>query len=193
MENQPFSIGGAIREGWELTKVNIGFLISYQILLFLLLWLFSDVSDHWKFSPIQAVGFVIAVLGKMGFYKSALLLTKGLKPKFNQFYANWRMFLSWILGSFFFALLFGVGLIFLIVPGLIVWAAFGLFPFFILDKELGPIESLKKSAEATKGMRWGDFPSFPCMHRLKSIGPFILWYRNFDLSAGDPHCDSLCL
>ena len=102
MENQPFSIGGAIREGWELTKVNIGFLISYQILLFLLLWLFSDVSDHWKFSPIQAVGFVIAVLGKMGFYKSALLLTKGLKPKFNQFYViracssrgSWEAFFS---------------------------------------------------------------------------------------------------
>lgn len=153
MQNGSFTIGGAIREGWELTKVNIGFLIVYQVILFFLMWLFSGSSDGWKLAPIHLIGLIIVVLGKMGFYNSALLLTKGLKPGFDQFYKNWRLLLSWIVAGFLFGIMFAVGLVLLIFPGLYVWAVFGFYPFFILDKGLGPIEALKKSAEVTQGMR----------------------------------------
>jgi len=154
MSKESFTISGAIKEGWELTKVNIGFLVVYQIILFFLIWLFNDSNYDWKLAPVQFIGWIIIILGKMGFYNSALLLTKGLKPSFDQFYANWRLLLSWIVASFLFVIMFVVGLILLIVPGLYVLATFGFYPFFILDKRLGPIESLKQAAEATKENRW---------------------------------------
>lgn len=154
MSKESFTIAGAIREGWELTKVNIGFLVVYQIILFFLIWLFNDSSENWHFALTQIIGWIIIILGKMGFYNSALLLTKGLKPRFDQFYVNWRLLLSWIVASFLFAIMLIVGLILLIVPGLYVLATFGFYPFFILDKGLGPIESLKQAAEATKENRW---------------------------------------
>lgn len=154
MTHQSFNIGGAIREGWELTKVNIGFLVVYQVILFFLMWLFSNSQDGWKLASIHFVGWLIIALGKMGFYNSMLLLTRGLKPGFDQFYKNWRLLLSWIIASFIFSIFVVVGLIFFIVPGLYLWATLGFYPFFILDKGLGPIESLKAAAEATKGNRW---------------------------------------
>jgi uncharacterized membrane protein len=154
MTNKSFTIGGLIREGWELTKVNIGFLVVYQIILLFLVLLFNYSEGTWKLAPIHFIGWIIIVLGKIGLYNSALLLTKGLKPNFDQFYKNWRLLLSWIIASVIFGVLFVIGLSLLIVPGLLVWAVFGLYPFFILDKGLGPIESLKKSAEVTKGIRW---------------------------------------
>lgn len=154
MRNKFFSISGAIQEGWELTKINVGFLVVYQIILFILMWLFGDLKENWKLSPIHLVGWIIIMLGKMGFYNSALLLTRGLKPSFDQFYNNWRLLLSWIIAGFLFGIMFVIGLLLLIVPGLMVWAIFGFYPFFILDKGSGPIEALQQSAEVTKGMRW---------------------------------------
>jgi uncharacterized membrane protein len=154
MKDKAFSISGAIQEGWELTKVNIGFLVVYQIILFVLMWLFSNSNNDWRLAHIHFIGWIIVMLGKMGFYNSALLLTKGLKPSFDQFYSNWRLLLSWIIAGFLFAIMFVIGLLLLIVPGLMVWAIFGLYPFFILDKGSGPIEALQQSAEATKGIRW---------------------------------------
>lgn len=170
MEKKSFTISGAIQEGWELTKVNIGFLIVYQIILFILMWLFGDVKENWKLAPIHLVGWIIISLGKMGFFNSALLLTKGLKPSFDQFYMNWRLLLSWIVAGFLFGVMLVMGLILLIVPGLMVWATFGFYPFFILDKGSGPIEALKQSAEATKGIRWPVFLLFLACAGLDLLG-----------------------
>lgn len=154
MKNKNFSIIAALREGWELTKVNIGFLITYQIILIFLALLFTPFNEIGVLSAFVAViGWLIITLGKMGFFQSSLMLTKGLKPSLHQFYSNWPLFLPWIVSAFLFIIMFSVGLALFIIPGLWVWSIFGFFPFFILDKGMGPVEALKKSADATQGIR----------------------------------------
>jgi uncharacterized membrane protein len=171
MNEKLFTIKGALREGWELTKVNIGFLVVFQIILFFLAWLFSDTDNNWRAAtPINLIGLIIVILGKMGFYQSALLLTKGLKPSFEQLYSNWRLFPHWIIAGFLFTIMFAIGLILFIVPGLYIWATFGFYPFFILDKGSGPIECLKQSAEATQGIRWHVFLLFLVCTALDLLG-----------------------
>ncbi|MFI0434096.1 MAG: hypothetical protein ACH350_00010 [Parachlamydiaceae bacterium] len=170
MEKKSFSINEAIREGWELTKVNIGFLISYQILLFFLIWLFSDTQNGWKLAPVNVIGWLLILLAKMGFYQSALLITKGLKPRFDQFYKNWRLLFTWVIASILFAAMLAIGLSLLIVPGLIIIAMCGFYPFFILDKGVGPIEALQLSAKATKGIRTDVFLLFISCIGLDLLG-----------------------
>lgn len=153
MNDKKINISGALKEGWELTKINIGFLVVYQLIWIFLAWLFIDHEDYTRIGLIQIIGVIILTLGKIGYYNSSLLLTKGLKPSFDQFYKNWRVFFSWIIAGFIFGLMFSIGLSLFIFPGLYVLATFGFFPFFIIDKGSGPIEALEKSAEATKGMR----------------------------------------
>lgn len=47
-----------------------------------------------------------------------------------------------------------IGFFFFIIPGLIVLLRFGFFPFFIIDKKSGVIESLKQSYHATHNHIW---------------------------------------
>jgi uncharacterized membrane protein len=50
-----------------------------------------------------------------------------------------------------------VGLLLLVFPG-IIWAVkFSLFPFMVVDKGAGWIESLKLSSRATDGAKWDLF------------------------------------
>lgn len=149
-EDSSFSISGALREGWELTKLNVGFLIVYQIILFFFTWLFY-ISEH---PLMRVIGFFVISLGWLGLYRIALLLTKGLKPTFDQFYINWKFLADWIIAGILFGLMFGIGLLLFIIPGLYALVLFLFYPFFILDKSSGPIQSLKRSANLTKGERW---------------------------------------
>lgn len=170
MKEKAFSIRAVLKEGWELTKVNIGFLVVYQIILFAIAYLFNVHDLTWKNIPIQILGFLILVLGKMGLYQSILLMTKGLKSGFDQFYKNWPQFISWVVASVIFAITFTIGLVFLIVPGLYFLARYGLFPFFILDKKLGPLEALAESGKVTKGITWHVFLLFLACFGLNILG-----------------------
>lgn len=160
MIDKKFSIKAVLSEGWELTTVNVGFLIVYQIILYAIAFLFGGSEVGWRSAPLHIIGFIIVTLGKMGLYNSILILTTGGKPSFDQFYRNWPQFISWVIASILFALMFVIGLILFIVPGCYVLARYGLFPFFILDKKLGPIDALKQAAQATEGVRWDIFLLF---------------------------------
>jgi uncharacterized membrane protein len=166
----PFTIIGALQEGWKLTKENIGFLILYQIILYFFTFLAGGAQTDWRWVFGHFLAWIIVILGKMGLYNSALLITAHTKPGFDQFYQNWRMILSWIVSSVLFGILFLIGFALLIVPGFYVWARYGFYPFFILDKKSGPLEALRQSAEATEGIRWPIFLLFLTCAGLDILG-----------------------
>lgn len=174
MEVQPFSIGEAFKEGWKLTKENLGFLIGYQIILYALTLLFSGTHSNFRLALWHILGWTIIVLVKMGLYNSALLIAAGVKPSFEQLYQNWRMFISWVIASILFGIMFTIGLILLVVPGFYILARYGLFPFFILDRKMGPIDALKAAAEATEGIRWQIFLLFLACLGLNLLGLLLL-------------------
>lgn len=163
MHLRGFSIKEMFQEGWRLTKENIVFLICFQIILFVLTALFSGAQEgfptaqedfKWSWMPWHLLGWIVIIVIKVGLYNSTLLITKGIKPGFEQLYSNWPRFISWVVSSFLVALMITVGLILFIVPGLYLWGKYGLFPFFILDKGYGPIEALKAAGKASEGIRW---------------------------------------
>lgn len=175
MTNEPvFTIGKAVQKGWEMTKEYLGFLIVYQIVLYILVALFA--SSHYGFGGklLGLAGWVLIVLAKMGFYNSMLLIINQIKPTFAQFYQNWRLFLSWIVANFLFGIMVVIGLIFFIVPGCYFIGKYGLFPFFLLDKNLGPIEALKQAGNATKGLRWHIFLLFLACLGINILGLLLL-------------------
>lgn len=75
--------------------------------------------------------------------------------------ANLRdMFMGWhrgprlLLAGIIFALSVLAGLILFIIPGIYIFAHGILFPFFIVDKNVGIIESFKRSFNAVHGYSW---------------------------------------
>lgn len=170
MGGKDFSLGAVLKEGWELTKVNIGFLVVYQIILYAVAILFGGNEGGWKMAALHLIGFAIVMLGKMGLYQSILIMTTGNKPGFDQFYRNWPLFFSWLVANLLFGLMLVIGLVLLIVPGCYVLARYGLFPFFILDKKLGPLDALRQAGESTEGMRGQLFLLFLVCFALNILG-----------------------
>lgn len=174
MGEQRFTIGGAFEEGWRLTKENLGFLIGYQIILYVLSFIFGISYEGRGLTLWYLFGWALIVLVKMGLYKSSVLIVDSIKPTFEQLYKNWRLFISWVVAGFLFGIMFAIGLILLIVPGCYILARYGFFPFFIIDKEAGPIEALKLSAKATEGIRWPIFLLFLACLGLDILGFLLL-------------------
>ena len=175
MDRKFFTTKGAISEGWRLTKENLGFLIGYQLILYFVTLLFSG-GKHFGFMHDlwHLLGTVLIFLLNMGFYKSSLLIATGIKPEFNQLYDNWRQLISWAVASFLFAIMFFIGFMLLIVPGCYIWAKYGLFPFFIVDKKAGPIEALKAAGQATEGVCATLFGFFVICLLLNILGFLLL-------------------
>jgi uncharacterized membrane protein len=66
------------------------------------------------------------------------------------------------------SLLYGLivlgGFILLIVPGIIWCLKFSQYKYFIVEKNAGPVEALKLSAQATDGAKWKLFSfGFVCL------------------------------
>jgi uncharacterized membrane protein len=168
-------------EGWKYTKEHIGFLIGYLLIMIIVSILFRLVGDAFHEKNKLLIAFVVNVIGAivglymhMGFYNSALMITSWMKPTFEQLYSNGRHFVSFFAANILFDLMVSVGLILLIVPGFYLLAKFGLFPFFILDQNLGPIEALKAASKASEGKRWFLFLFFISALLINIVGALLL-------------------
>lgn len=174
MDGHLLRVGELFSEAWKFTKEHLGFLIGYLVLYFVVNGLFSAANYKTDSVLISLMGTLVGTFLYMGLYNSALMIVKGLKPGFDQAYSNWPHFASWFLSSLLFGLLLVIGLMFLIVPGLYFLSMYGLYPFFILDKGMGPIEALKAAERASKGRRWELFLLFISCFGLNLLGVLLL-------------------
>ena len=148
--------------------------------------------------------FIIAMVPQMGFYNSALLITAWIKPAYDQLYKNWRLLLSWFVAGILISILLIVGYAISSVPALLgvyyfdshanlplillyvasfllfvfvnlyVFARYGLYTFFILDKGLRTLEALKRAEKATEGIRWQVALLFLACFAVNLLGLLLL-------------------
>lgn len=174
MQGQQFTVEEVLSNGWRLAKAYFPFLIGYLGILFLLGIVFSGSHGGLRSSLFHLFGWVVVFIAKMGLYNSALLITKDIKPNFEQLYASWRHLISWVAASFLFGIAFFFGLVFFIVPGCYVLAKYGFYPFFILDKNMGPIEALQAAGKASEGRLWTLFLLFITCFAINAVGVLLI-------------------
>lgn len=157
---QSFKIGEVILQAWEYTKQHLGFFIGYLIIMLVVSLLFSGIAQALAQQGrtflaflMHTAGWILGLFIQMGLINSALLITTGIKPEFNQLYSNDRYFGSYLVSTILFNLMVMVGFILLIIPGVYLAVRYILFSYFVLDKEMRPIESLEAAAKATQGKR----------------------------------------
>jgi uncharacterized membrane protein len=165
MATKKFSRGEAIEFGWKMMKSNISFFIILVVVT-LIISIASNISESIirKSIGFQALPTIIYIATMvlqlaigMGLIKIALRFCDNEKGKFTDLFSCFPLFFKYLFGSILYTLIVFVGLILLIIPGIIWGIKFQFFPYFIVDKGLGPIESLKKSSEITKGIKWDLF------------------------------------
>lgn len=96
---------------------------------------------------------IVGIIIQIGLLKIGLLLSRDQKPGVLELFSNGSLFVKFILGSICYGLAVMVGLFLLIIPGIILMIMLGMYGYLIVDKNMGPIESLKASRVLTKGAR----------------------------------------
>ena len=161
MANACYSKSEAIKFGWETMKKNLGFFIGLLLvagIIYIVPGVLAELLR--KTAPvlsalIRVASGLINLLMIMGVTRVVLKLSSDEETEFFDLFSAYPLYLKYFGGSILYGLIVFAGLLLLIVPG-IIWAIkYQFFGYFILDKEMGPIEALKQSASITAGAK-GD-------------------------------------
>lgn len=163
MAEKRFLMSEAITFGWNTMKQNIGFFIGLLIVAFLIENLPGILSNMSRRNfPALAVllsiaGFILSLVVQMGLIKVSLKFCDGIKGQLDDLLSSFHLLLNFVAGAILYALIVIAGALLLIIPGIIWGIKFSLFPYYIVDRQMGPVESLKASGIATSGAKWDLF------------------------------------
>jgi hypothetical protein len=101
-------------------------------------------------------GVVVVIFGAWittGLKIYLLKIARGQHARIVDLFSGGRYLASVIAGSVLFYLMFAVGMVFCIVPGVVVGLMFCMFLYPIVDRGAGPVEALQLSQRMTEGNR----------------------------------------
>lgn len=159
-----FNIEDSVAYGWNIVKKNFKFCLISVIILGIVSWIFSFIQisftgDLYNRSGFQnfldvvfsIISLIINTIFFIGFTRIALSFLDGKTPHYSYLWDNlnskiWKVIIS----SLLFLLIIAGGLVLLIVPGIIFLLRLNFYMYFIVDRDMGPIEALKASWRVTQ-------------------------------------------
>ncbi|MEQ9617988.1 MAG: hypothetical protein RIG61_02310 [Deltaproteobacteria bacterium] len=154
----------SIRYGWDTMRANLGFFIVLLIVIFTVNAFFSVFSGLFEnrlpiFSLVFSLGSLFASLViNLVVIKIALKFCDNDRRGISEVISfDASLFFKFAAGYFLYVLIVAVGFLLLIVPGIIWIIKYQYVVYLIVDKGLGPVESLKRSSEITQGIKWELF------------------------------------
>jgi uncharacterized membrane protein len=154
-----FSIKEAFNLGYRKTLANFWFLAGIVLVSSLLVGLPQIIyqiiygEEHMNFG-VSLITFILGLLIGLGQIKIALTLTDDSRATWADLFNNYLLVPYYFIASLLVAILMGIGLILFIIPGLYIGIRLIFFPYFLVDKKVGPIESIKQSMAVTKSEVW---------------------------------------
>ena len=173
MAESKFSKIEAIRFGWNTTLHNFKFFL-------LVLGVVAGASLLPRIMGFFEIPLLLTLLIGIVFWiiNTTLLLgviaivlkfAKNEKPVIQDLFSKKHLFFKYIFSNTLVTILTIVGLLFFIVPGIILAVRSQFFAYFIVENEIGPIDAIKKSWNLTKGSFWNIF-----LFGLLAVGVQIL-------------------
>ncbi len=162
MNTRSFSRQEALQFGWEAAKRSLGFFVILLIIIMAVSGTFSALTKMRGTLALIALvaavaNFVIQQLFGIGLTRIALKFCDREKPEVADLFSGGSLFFNYFFTTILYGLIVAAGMILLIVPG-VIWAIrFGMAPYLVVDKGLGPMEALRKSSELTSGVKWDLF------------------------------------
>lgn len=144
-----------------------GFGQYFRILLMLVLW----VLTVWI--PYLNVGTTIAVT-----VGAPILLSRQqridptfiFRREYRTVMADWFLLLGLMLGAVV------LGVVFLVIPGIVLGLGWILAPLLLVDRGVGVLDSLRRSWEATLGEKWTLFFGLLALYLLYLIPAVLIYY-----------------
>ena len=159
-----FSIKSSLSFGWETFKRRPGFFIGATVVIVLALAITGSITgaiDHAITGSAEStsgvgslVNLALGTLINMG--ATAFSLQAHDEPERVSLSSLWhpQPFLKFLAASVLVAIVVGLGILLLIVPGVILGLMFLFTTYIVIDRERGPIEAMKESNTITRGYKW---------------------------------------
>lgn len=158
-----FSIKDILKASWDLTWENIGKLVAVQLIL-VAIYLPYELLSNYLNENTPIIGFLFAILYMfigyvlyVGWLYVCLKVIDRQEIKIADLFKRWRLLFPYFICSILYGLSVGIGLFLLIIPGLFFVTRFSFGFLILVDKEKGPVESLKQSWNIVKGCSWRVF------------------------------------
>jgi len=158
-----FSKKEAIKFGFDLAKKNLPFFIGVLIIVAVFSILSSSLrsmvnpqKETLLYLVLYFALFVINLVLGIGLTKIALEFIDSRKPKFSDL-VYYKPAIKYFSASILQGIIAVIGFILLIIPGIIFSIRLSYVNYLIVDKNLGPVEAIKKSWNMTRGNTWNLF------------------------------------
>jgi uncharacterized membrane protein len=172
-----FEIADALSFGWDRFKANLGPLaITIAVVIFVEIVLSVISSGQTGFARflLGIVTFCIGQIIAMGWVRISLNIVGGRPAGVSDMWERLDLFLPYVVAAVIFSVMVGIGLFLLIVPGVYLALTFGFYGFNVMDKEMSPLDALKRSAELTRGRKWKLLAFWLTLFFLNVLGLILL-------------------
>lgn len=146
---------GLIKQSWEIVKRNVQIIVLLMGVFVLYSFVQSFVVKALGESFISSLVSLAFTLGsiflQIGFIKIVLKIVDGQKADIQQLWAYPQYFLRAVVVTIVMGLAIGIGLILLIIPGVYLALRLQFALYFLVDKDMAAMDSLKASWKATEG------------------------------------------
>lgn len=112
---------------------------------------FTDPIFSTLFSIGSLVGLALQAFFQVGLVRLNLAAARGQTPELSQVFSGGSRFLPMLGAMLLHMILVSVGMMLLVVPGIVLLLGLGMYPYFVVEREMAPVEALKASWELTTG------------------------------------------
>lgn len=159
--DSPFHIPQSLEYGWDVLSKRWLALVTWSILLSLphvvmnlTMFGFKVLSaDHLVPQALTYLNVAINLVTYLLYTKAVLLCMDDDPAGIGDVLSGLKFLIPFSVASFLFFCVISIGTVLLVIPGVYLWLALGLYSFLVVDQFMGPIEALKRSWEITKGHR----------------------------------------
>ncbi|MFI4850614.1 MAG: hypothetical protein ACIAZJ_16010 [Gimesia chilikensis] len=209
-EPREIEVGAVFSRAWELYTSNLGRVLGVHILAYILtvvasvavFVLFFVIAlagaallrqvDPGILIALAVAGYIIVILINslcqlyffLGVFSYILKLVRGEDPSFNELFSGWPYLGRMLICSLLFFVMYAVGLVFLIVPGIIIMLMFSPYPYLLIDRNLPGIEALTESRQITRGNLKVLFLISLVMGGITLVPYFTILFLNGGMNQG---------
>jgi uncharacterized membrane protein len=154
--NKAFGIKESLSFGWAQVKKNFWFLALFTLATLVV----GGILGGGK-NPSVLGRFLNVLISLFAAFTFARIGLDAVKGKIfawkDAFEINWNVFGTYIIASILCMIAYTVGLVFLIIPGLIILVRLSFFGFIVIEGEASPVHAIKRSWALTEGRFWQLF------------------------------------
>lgn len=179
-----FIILDALKYAWEAFRRDVGYLLAITLIyLFLSSVLSFLISPEggWSSFVIAVLNIAISIIMQVGVVKISLNYTYNQESNIGDLFSYAVFAPRVFLASILYAIIVTIGLVFLIVPGIYLALRFSQYQYFIIDKDMGILDSFKYSSIVTKDAKIDIFLYFLLLVGLTILSVITLFLGLFVL------------